>query len=432
MTILIPTYRNVQLLQHCLYSLLINTEFPYKIVVLNNDPNPGITAQIEDFVASVPFPNIKVRNLGGNKGWMGAINAGMEDVDTPLVCMLNDDVVFIPGQREFWRKLAKPFGDNQTAAVGPSSNYVMGSQSIFFSNLPPAFQAKFLIGFCMVLRTDRFREVGLLDENLPGGDDLDLSIRLRQKGYDMICLREAYLHHVGSVTGNNVHKGYWNSDLQTDRSNNALIRKHGLKAWYELVNGNVLDLATSNPEVNVMRDEESTWVKKHAPTEGRGVSVGSGAKRISNELCIDIARPGDHGAGGRKFDGATNDMTGDACNIPVIGETQDYLLGLHVFEHLIDPVAVLEEWARILKPSGKALIVCPNQHTMDSMMVDYTHLHAFTPESLSRLLQACGWEVVEVDAFAVGTFGVVCRPPQRSLAIQESFDDATMRILGDG
>lgn len=410
LTILIPTYRNPQVLQHCLHSLLLNTEFPYKIVVLNNDPNPAMGAYLEKLIASLSFPHIKVRHLGGNKGWMGALNAGMEDVDTPLVCCLNDDVVFIPGQREFWRKLCHLFGDDRVAAVGPSSNYVMGSQSIFFPNLAPAFQAKFLIGFCMVLRTDRLREVGCWDENLPGGDDLDLSIRLRKKGYDLICQREAYLHHIGSLTGNAVHQGYWNSDLQTDRSNNALIRKHGLKAWYELVNGDMMDLALSNPEVNEMRDRESNWVKEHTPATGKGVAVGSGAKRIGKELCIDIARPGDHGAGGRKFEGATNDMTGDACDIPLQDSTVDYLLGLHIFEHLLDPVAVLDEWKRVIKPGGRVVIVCPNHNRLNTMMIDYTHLHAFTPESMVKLLCACGWDADHLEEFAVGTFGVVAYP----------------------
>jgi GT2 family glycosyltransferase len=411
LTILIPTYRGIvgnQPLKYCIESLLLQTEYPYKIVILNNDP---VTApMVDEFVDGVKqhFPHIKVRHLGGNKGWMGAINAGMQDVDTPFFCMLNDDVVFIPGQKEFWRKLVSLLhGD--IAASGPCSNFVMGSQNLFFTNLPSAFQAKFLIGFCMVLRADAFKEVGMLDETLPGGDDLDLSIRLRQAGYTLICEREAYLHHIGSVTGNAVHKGYWNSELQTDRTNNALIRKHGLKAWYELVSGDMLDLAKA-PKVTELRNAEEEWVKHHCPTEGRGISVGSGAKKISNELCLDIARPGDTGAGGRKFSGATNDLTGDAANIPVANHSQDYLLGLHIFEHLVDPIAVLNEWKRVLKPDGKLIIVCPNHDQGDTMMIDYTHLHAFTPVSLCRLLRLAGWEVMAVESFAIATFGVVCRP----------------------
>lgn len=413
MTILIPTYRNPQMLQRCLHSLLINTEFPYKIVVLNNDGSSAAREHINNMVAQIPFSHLKVRHLGGNKGWMGALNAGMEDVDTPLVCCLNDDVMFIPGQKEFWRKMCMLFNSDNVAAVGPSSNYVMGSQNITFAALPPTFQAKFLIGFCMVLRTDRLREVGCWDENLPGGDDLDLSIRLRQKGYDLICQREAYLHHIGSQTGNVVHEGYWNSDLQTDRSNNALIRKHGLKAWYELANGDLLAQANT-PTMVKLRDQENDWIKKHTPAQGNGVSVGSGAKRIGKELCIDIARPGDHGAGGRKFSGATNDMTGDACNIPLQDGTVDYLLGLHIFEHLLDPVAVLDEWKRVLQPGGKAIIVCPNHNQLETMLIDYTHLHAFTPESMVKLLCACGWDADHLEEFAVGTFGVVAYPRKES------------------
>jgi SAM-dependent methyltransferase len=287
--------------------------------------------------------------------------------------------------------------------------------------------AKFLIGFCLVLDSEKFREVGLLDETLPGGDDLDLSIRLRKAGYKLVCDKTAYLHHIGSQTGNRVHSGYWNSDLQTDRSNNALIRKHGLKAWYELVSGDPLAMSLT-PEVSKSRGREAQWVLEHTPDTGKGFSVGSGDKKIKGEYGLDRARVGEHGAGGRKFTGATNDTTGDANDLPLLDNSLDYMLALHIFEHLLDPFAVLKEWKRTLKPGGKLIIVCPNHLVLPTMMIDYTHLHAFTRDSLSAIIAAAGFTIETGEDFPVGTFGIVAYKPQ----IVETPELVFERIMGDG
>jgi len=150
LTILIPTYQNPDHIYRCVQSLLLATEFPYRIIVLNNDPHPDMRQHLDNLFSQVGFTHFQIEHLDGNKGWMGAINHGMTLVDTPLTCLLNDDVVFIPGQRDFWRRLVG-YIDDHTAAVGPSSNFVMGQQSLFDVATPPAFPVNLLIGFCLVM-----------------------------------------------------------------------------------------------------------------------------------------------------------------------------------------------------------------------------------------------------------------------------------------
>lgn len=405
LTILIPTYRNMQALRGCLYSLIMNTEYPYKIVVINNDPSDFSRIPIEALLAEIPFKDLSVRHMGGNRGWMGAINAGMESVDTPFFCMMNDDVIFIPGQRDFWRRLMRYYKDPKVGATGPSSNFVMGMQSIFALNAYHAYIAKFLIGFCMVVRTEAFYKAGMLDESLPGGDDLDLSIRLRKAGYDLIGEREAYLHHIGSMTGNRVHEGHWNSSWQQDQTNNALIRKHGIVEWYDLMGRDPFALCLT-PEITDLRNKEDEWIASQIPPDQVGVNLGCGTRKMGS-FSLDLSRPGETSSGGRKFTGATPDVTGDATNIPARDGSLDYVVALHLFEHLLDPLVALEEWRRVLKPGGKVVVVCPNQNAGNTIVLDYTHLHAYTPESLSRLLIGMGFEITEGISFPVGTFGLV-------------------------
>lgn len=176
-------------------------------------------------------------DAGRNLGWMKAINLALDRTDTPLFCMMNDDVFFPPGNIGFWDKLAKWFAVPHVGGVGPTSNFVAGWQNMKHLINDPAIFIPFLIGFCAVYRTKDLRDMGGLDADLPGGDDFDLSIRMRQAGYDLVCNRECFLFHIGQQTGGRVQGSYWDSTQHQSATYNALIRKHGLPAWYDAACG---------------------------------------------------------------------------------------------------------------------------------------------------------------------------------------------------
>ena len=233
LTIAIPTYHNFQMLSDCLTSLFKYTDFPYKVVVLNNAP------QDADFLsASLEGPNaqfkdrISIINMEINKGWMGGLNIALDSCATQYFCMMNDDVVFIPGNNLFWKQLVSSFDYDDVGAVGPCSNFVSGSQSLMVLNTPDVIETSLLIGFCMLLETEFFKSIGGADETLPGGDDFDLSIRVLDSGKKLICHRQAYLHHHGQQTGKRIKGEYWDSLDHQERTNNAIIRKHGVRKWH--------------------------------------------------------------------------------------------------------------------------------------------------------------------------------------------------------
>jgi len=51
--------------------------------------------------------------------------------------------------------------------------------------------------YCAALRREVWEDVGGLDERFEIGmfEDDDFSRRLRQAGYDILCLRDAWIHH---------------------------------------------------------------------------------------------------------------------------------------------------------------------------------------------------------------------------------------------
>jgi GT2 family glycosyltransferase len=244
LTIQIPTFRNPEQLKDALLSLLVHTEFPYVIKVINNDQSREVVDEVVRVVGGYDLlPSavdcIEVIHAGGNQGWMGAHNLALKQCDTPFVCFLNDDVVFIPRQWDFWKKLIEPFGDPTVGATGPCSNFVMGSQNLWNIMHPVRYDTTLLIGFCVVMRTELIKELGGLDETLPGGDDFDSSIRIRDAGYRLVVDRAVYLHHLGRQTGIRVH-GEWDGVVHKENTVNAIIRKHGVKKWYDTMQAKVL------------------------------------------------------------------------------------------------------------------------------------------------------------------------------------------------
>ena len=231
LTVVIPTYRNYDQLHQCLYTLTRHTEYPLEIIVVNNDGANQET--INSIVEGFQVDFIRIICIAGNKGWMGACNTALRQVDTKYVCFCNDDVVWPPDSKSFWSKLVDHMELHpKVGAVGPCSNFVMGKQNLFDYTTPDLCLTGLLIGFCVVMRTELIKKIGGLDESLPGGDDFDWSIRIRDAGYDLLIDRSAYLHHIGQQTGKRVHSE-WDTQRHQEMTDNALIRKHGVRKWWE-------------------------------------------------------------------------------------------------------------------------------------------------------------------------------------------------------
>lgn len=75
-----------------------------------------------------------------------------------------------------------------------------------------------------------------------------------------------------------------------------------------------------------------------------------------------------------------------------------------VIEHLFSPREFLQQCADLLDPGGLLIVTCPNGLGFDivtlrekSSAVDVEHINLFNPESLTHLMQACGFEVIETQ-----------------------------------
>jgi predicted SAM-dependent methyltransferase len=71
----------------------------------------------------------------------------------------------------------------------------------------------------------------------------------------------------------------------------------------------------------------------------------------------------------------------------------DIIISRHSIEHVLDPIATLQEWLRVLKPSGKVVIVLPDHEQVDTMQPILSgglHLHAYNMTSFRNLIESTG------------------------------------------
>lgn len=223
--VIIPTMDNRTYLEPCLNSLLNFTDGAnYRVIVVNNGAPDSC-----DFARK----HVSVIGGHGNVSWERALQRGLDFVhNEPFALFLNDDTLFLPRKSDWLPRLVADLDDPTVAAAGPSSNLVAGPQSTTQQLPAPRYVARYLIGFCLLVRRSALDQVGGIDTTLPGGDDIDLSIRLRQAGYTLVCDRTSFVYHYGYRTGERVHgdrtvPGGWNSPQMIEATANALIAKHG-------------------------------------------------------------------------------------------------------------------------------------------------------------------------------------------------------------
>jgi len=64
----------------------------------------------------------------------------------------------------------------------------------------------------------------------------------------------------------------------------------------------------------------------------------------------------------------------------------------HVIEHVANPLFLLQESRRVLKPGGRAVFVTPNVKTLGfDFYTDYTHIRPFTTTGLERVANDAGF-----------------------------------------
>ena len=105
-----------------------------------------------------------------------------------------------------------------------------------------------------------------------------------------------------------------------------------------------------------------------------------------------------------RTDSATRaDVYGDGTALPFVDRSADAVLCTEVMEHVADPVALLSEIRRVLRPGGDLVLSVPFTWPVHGEPHDYWR---FTEFGLRAILERAGFEVVSVRA-TNGTLGAL-------------------------
>lgn len=391
--IIIPTYDNQRQLFQCVESMLCyQFEYPLRIIVVNNGKS----------ILSLPFSdNIIVINSDQNLGWTGGLRKGLELSDSKYVMFANDDI-FIPKSSMRWlRDMVRNLDIyDDIGAVGPASNTVMGAQNIWYPKLFSTGYTSFLVGFCVLVRREALEKSGGIHDMQFGGDDLDLSMRIRKSGYSLIIDKDVFIYHHGFQTGEKVYgkpdtPGGWNSRDMTDNTNMELIRKHGFMMFHNTILNRLTDDSINQAvaERNSHTDEEALAIIGHV-NGGNVVELGCGARKtVSRSIGVDITPKGELCPYSTHFSVA--DIVADVEEpLPFEKGFASTVIARHILEHCIDVPKTLMQWKEIIEPNGKLIIACPNEKLVDGVPLNAQHKHAFTADSIKTLSELIGLKEV--------------------------------------
>lgn len=389
--IIIPTLNNYQYLAPCLQSILQNktAENLFHIYVVNNGHKNSC-----DWINN---PTVTVLQPGKNLGWEGSLKYALEVTSAPFVLFQNDDTLIPPSSRLWLNKLMQSFLDPGVGAVGASSNVVMGLQNIFTPTLLNVFTTKFLIGYSFLVRRAALEKAGGIDDTLPGGDDLDMSIRLRNAGYKLICNKDVFVYHHGFKTGNRVHgdvqqRNGWNSYEMIEKINHALIKKHGFAQWWDCQKGS---WEMPSIEHTTAHDSEGELIRERIK-KGVVLDLGCGHnKTIPEAIGVDMI-PKDSVIETLANAKSQADVNADVSEpLPFEQASIDTIIARHILEHLTDSITVLKHWHSLLKPGGRLIVAVPNNAVHLTIPMNVEHVHGFTPQSMRSLFEVCGFTVTE-------------------------------------
>lgn len=145
--------------------------------------------------------------------------------------------------------------------------------------------------------------------------------------------------------------------------------------------------------------------------ELNGVNVGCGSRTVHPSLLNLDAHKGEWsmGAGSSQSYTSLANLRAWAHELPFRSSSLDFIIALHVLEHVPDPVSTVLHWLDLVKPGGGVGIVVPDwRYTWDARNDRHPWGHRWnpTPELMRELYDAHWKEIADLEAVQTYSFKV--------------------------
>jgi len=288
-SIIVTTFNNLEYNTLCIESILLKTDHPnYEIIITDNNSTDGT----QDYLIAIEkkFHHIKIILNGENEGFAKATNKGIRVSKGDYIVLLNNDTVVTKGWLTKFINYLEKYPD--IGLIGPITNFCgneakitvpyqdlsgIDSFAYHYTNAHSGefFNIKMLALFCTAMRREIIEKVGLLDESFGIGmfEDDDYSLRVKIKGYRVVCAEDIFIHHFGQVAFKKlIENGEYENIFE--RNQKLFEKKWGVK-WEAHKH--------RSPKVSSTGNEDITKTKEHWGKEAGTWKMGRGIYWLEHE-----------------------------------------------------------------------------------------------------------------------------------------------------
>ena len=226
--IIILNWNSYEVIRECIISIMNSRSVNYRIIVVDNGSKDDSLSKLRR-----DFPEIDFIESSINSGFAGGNNLGIRfairNYSPDYFLLLNNDTIV---HEDFLGKMLKrAFGDKNIGCVVPKIYFFDKTDYLYYAggkigclsglgkhygrkkkdseNYNKTKEVSFANGCCMLLSCSILSAVGGFDEDyFAVQEDVDLSLRIRKKGFKIIYEPEAKIWHKLSYSSNN-NKGSW-------------------------------------------------------------------------------------------------------------------------------------------------------------------------------------------------------------------------------
>lgn len=184
--IILPVCDSMPHLPPMLKALYESTNVPFKLIIIESESTDGTAEFCDEF--EVNQRNVKVLHTK-KEGLTKAINTGIKEAGEDDVYITQDDVIhFRLYGRDWLLDMMDKSQDKGVAMVTcPGGTGISGKD--YVEGL------RWVGTWCIYLPRRIINDIGLYDENMSPGDDIDYSYRCMKKGYKIGLIDYWVQHH---------------------------------------------------------------------------------------------------------------------------------------------------------------------------------------------------------------------------------------------
>ena len=259
-SIIIPTKDYADITENCLKSIFEKTIYKhFEVILMNNNSQKEETFQLFDKYKKM-YTNFRVIDANYDFNYSKINNQGVKEAKGEYIVLLNNDTEIItpewlkimvgyamqPHIGIVGAKLLYPDDTVQHAGVVIGVGGIANHAFVGYAKDDPGFYGRLSVPFnysavtaaCLMISKDIYNKVNGLEEELQVAfNDVDLNLKVLEKGYYNICLNHVLLYHYESksrgidTNDNNKYKRFihehefmhnrWGDKLKNDRFYNT-------------------------------------------------------------------------------------------------------------------------------------------------------------------------------------------------------------------